>query len=141
MTIIFQPDLDVVQHINQLFPTEQSLAGLDDTMAELTCQVKTNFLYQRRNFLTKKLTGVHDRGRNERDGEGTDSCWWRRRRCPGGGADCDHSAFQVGASVILGVFFYLFIYSQIREIKNKAGESETMVSISPLFFSYLIVDF
>ena len=60
MTIIFQPDLDVVQHINQLFPTEQSLAGLDDTMAELTCQVKTNFLYQRRNFLTKKLTGVHD---------------------------------------------------------------------------------
>jgi len=34
-----QPDLDVVQHINQLFPTEQSLAGLDDTMADLTCQV------------------------------------------------------------------------------------------------------
>ena len=30
----------MVQHINQLFPTEQSLAGLDDTMAELTCQVK-----------------------------------------------------------------------------------------------------
>ena len=35
----FQPDLDVVQHINQLFPTEQSLAGLDDTMVDLTCQV------------------------------------------------------------------------------------------------------
>ena len=30
----------MVQHINQLFPTEQSLAGLDDTMADLTCQVQ-----------------------------------------------------------------------------------------------------
>ena len=34
-----QPDLDVVQHINSLFPTEGSLGGLDDTMADLQCQV------------------------------------------------------------------------------------------------------
>ena len=43
-----RPDLDVVQHINKLFPTEQSLAGLDDTMGELQAQVggRRNFLLQ-----------------------------------------------------------------------------------------------
>ena len=35
----------MVGHINQLFPTEQSLAGLDDTMADLNCQVRTMHLH------------------------------------------------------------------------------------------------
>lgn len=34
-----RPDMNVVQYINKLFPTEQSLAGLDDTMGEFQAQV------------------------------------------------------------------------------------------------------
>ena len=33
------PDLNVVTYINKLFPSEQSLVGLEDTMADLSCQV------------------------------------------------------------------------------------------------------
>ena len=36
-----QPDLDCVQYINNLFPSEQSLNNLDDTIAELNDKVTT----------------------------------------------------------------------------------------------------
>ena len=34
------PDLDVVSYINKMFPTEQSLTGLEDSMSELSCQMQ-----------------------------------------------------------------------------------------------------
>lgn len=87
-----QPDLDVVQHINKLFPTEQSLAGLDDTMADLSCQV----------------TSIEDDMRD----------MVRSQTAVGGDAA---AALEEAQTAIIQLF------SQIREIKNKAGESEVMV--------------
>ena len=50
----------MVQHINQLFPTEQSLAGLDDTMAELTCQVKFFQFLMGFSVLYAKVSTIED---------------------------------------------------------------------------------
>lgn len=41
-----RPDLDLVDYINEMFPNEQSLNTLDDTIAEL------NFKVQLRHLLT-----------------------------------------------------------------------------------------
>jgi hypothetical protein len=35
-----RPDLNVVDYINTLFPTEQSLAGLDETIGDLNARVE-----------------------------------------------------------------------------------------------------
>jgi hypothetical protein len=35
-----RPDLNVVEYINTLFPTEQSLAGLDETIGDLNARVE-----------------------------------------------------------------------------------------------------
>ena len=35
-----RPDLNIVEYINTLFPTEQSMAGLDETISELNSRVE-----------------------------------------------------------------------------------------------------
>merc|ERR1719483_909692 len=86
------PDLDVVQYINKLFPTEQSLTGLDETMADLNSQVGT--IDEDMRDMVRSQTAV------------------------GGDAA---AALEEAQSAIIQLF------SQIRDIKNKAGESESMV--------------
>jgi archaellum component FlaC len=90
--LALQPDLDVVQHINQLFPSEQSLAGLDDTMADLGCQVSA--IEEEMRDMVRSQTAV--------------------------GGDAAAALEEAQAAIVQ-------LFSQIRDIKNKAGESETMV--------------
>jgi len=87
-----RPDLDVVQYINKLFPTEQSLAGLDETMTDLSCQVVS--IEEDMRDMVRSQTAV------------------------GGDAA---AALEEAQTAIIQLF------SQIRDIKNKAGESESMV--------------
>jgi len=86
------PDLDVVEYINKLFPTEQSLSGLDETMSDLNCQVVS--IEEDMREMVRSQTAV------------------------GGDAA---AALEEAQSAIIQLF------SQIRDIKNKAGESESMV--------------
>ena len=86
------PDLDVVNYINKLFPSEQSLVGLEDTMADLNCQV-TNIEDEMR-LMVRSQTQV------------------------GGDAA---AALEDAQTAIIQLF------SQIREIKNAAEDSEEMV--------------
>ena len=86
------PDLDVVNYINKLFPTEQSLVGLEDTMTDLNCQV-TNIEEEMR-LMVRSQTQV------------------------GGDAA---AALEDAQTAIIQLF------SQIREIKNAAEDSEEMV--------------
>jgi len=86
------PDLDVVQYINKLFPTEQSLSSLDETMSDLNCQVAS----------------IEDDMRE----------MVRSQTAVGGDAA---AALEEAQTAIIQLF------SQIRDIKNKAGESECMV--------------
>ena len=86
------PDLDVVTYINKLFPTEQSLVGLEDTMADLNCQVSN--IDDEMRLMVRSQTQV------------------------GGDAA---AALEDAQTAIIQLF------SQIREIKNAAEESEEMV--------------
>jgi len=86
------PDLDVVEYINKLFPTEQSLSGLDETMSDLNCQVVS--IEEDMREMVRSQTAV------------------------GGDAA---AALEEAQSAIIQLF------GQIRDIKNKAGESESMV--------------
>ena len=82
----------MVQYINKLFPTEQSLAGLDEMMSDLNCQV------------VSIEDNIREMVRNQ-TAEGGDPA----------------AALEEAQSAIIQLF------SQIRDIKNKAGESESMV--------------
>ena len=86
------PDLDVVAYINKLFPTEQSLTGLEDSMSLLSCQMHNIDADMRR--MVRSQTQV------------------------GGDAA---AALEEAQTAIIQLF------SQIREIKNAAEESEEMV--------------
>ena len=86
------PDLDVVDYINKLFPTEQSLAGLEDSISLLSCQVTS--IDQEMRSMVRSQTQV------------------------GGDAA---AALEEAQTAIIQLF------SQIREIKNAAEESEEMV--------------
>ena len=86
------PDLEVVNYINKLFPTEQSLVGLEDTMADLNCQVSN--IEDEMRLMVRSQTQV------------------------GGDAA---AALEDAQTAIIQLF------SQIREIKNAAEDSEEMV--------------
>ena len=86
------PELDVVNYINKLFPTEQSLVGLEDTMADLHCQVSS--IEDEMRLMVRSQTQV------------------------GGDAA---AALEDAQTAIIQLF------SQIREIKNAAEDSEEMV--------------
>jgi len=87
-----RPGLNVVDYINTLFPTEQSLTGLEDTISELNNRVE-NIDIETRDMVRSQVA-------------------------VGGDAAV---ALEEAQLAILQLF------SQIRDIKNKAGESETMV--------------
>ncbi len=86
------PDFSTVDYINDLFPTEQSLSTLDDTVADMRYRVQCVDDDIRR--IVRNQTGA------------------------GGDAA---SALSEAQSAIVQLF------SQIRDIKQKAGESEAMV--------------
>lgn len=87
-----KPDLNVVDYINSLFPTEQSLAGLDDTINEYEMKIE-NIDAETRDMVRSQVS-------------------------VGGDAA---AALEEAQQAILQLF------SQIRDIKSKAGESEVMV--------------
>jgi len=87
-----QPGLDTTLYINNIFPTEQSLAGLEDYMSCVSVQVSD--LEDEMREMVRSQTQV------------------------GGDAA---AALQHAQGSILQLF------GQIRDIKNKAGQSEAMV--------------
>jgi len=87
-----QPDLDCVQYINNLFPSEQSLNNLDVTIDELNFKVTT--IDEEMREIVRSQTAV--------------------------GGDAAAALEEAQAAIIQ-------LFSQIRDIKNKASESEAMV--------------
>jgi len=87
-----RPDLNVVDYINTLFPTEQSLTGLEDKISELNYRVE-NIELETRDMVRSQVT-------------------------VGGDAAAALKEAQEAISQL---------FSQIRDIKDKAGESEKMV--------------
>jgi hypothetical protein len=56
-----RPDLNVVDYINTLFPTEQSLAGLDETISDLNARVE-EIEQETRNMVRSQVRGAQDDG-------------------------------------------------------------------------------
>ncbi len=87
-----RPDFDSVDYINEMFPTEQSLGGLDDVIAEMRCKIQCVDDDIRR--IVRNQTYV-----------GQDAA----------------AALEAAQTAIVQLF------TQIRDIKQKAEESEAMV--------------
>ncbi len=92
-----EPDFNAIAYINELFPTEQSLANLDDSIAEMRC----------------KIGCIDDDLRHIVRGQGDTSKKMS--------VEDASVALAEAQSAIVDLF------SQIHEIKNKAQESENTV--------------
>ncbi len=86
------PDFSTVDYINRLFPTEQSLANLDDAVSDMRYRVQCIDDDIRR--VVRSQTGA--------------------------GGDAAEALAEAQSAIVQ-------LFSQIRDIKQKAGESEAMV--------------